>query len=60
MNDSDLMVGEDLGTCPFCGGNIAKSSDPPSVMHSLPMCEKYVQLEGDDFLAEVAEARRQN
>lgn len=36
--------------CPFCDGNFSASIEPPAVMHSLPVCAKFVGSEPTDFL----------
>lgn len=45
-----------LGRCP-CGGEIAWSMDPPSVLHAVPYCAKFLELEPDEFLTYVRRAR---
>jgi hypothetical protein len=47
------LTGEDLGRCPFCGGDLAATilgSPDPGVIHSLPTCEKFDALEPIAFL----------
>lgn len=52
----DTMVGEDLGACPFCGGQIAYSMDergPNGVIHSQPMCDRFIRLDPIAFMTAV-------
>ena len=43
--------------CPFCGKQCTATTEPDfGVTHVLPMCEKFEQLEPDDFLAAVNNA----
>lgn len=57
------VVAEELGKCPFCGGDIAASLRPggghDGVLHSMPMCERFKREEPDVFLTSVSEARAQ-
>jgi hypothetical protein len=53
----DSLKGEDLGRCPFCGGSIAASDDPPAVMHAMPICDRYIRLSPGDYLTAVRVAR---
>lgn len=50
------ILAEPLGRCP-CGGEIHASLDPPSVVHSIPYCAKFLQLEPDEFLTYVRRSR---
>lgn len=50
------LVGEPLCTCPFCGGDVSVSYEPPAVLHTLPVCSKYTALDADDFLVAVRNA----
>lgn len=43
--------------CPFCKGNFSAAEDPPSVMHSIPVCAKFVDCEPDAFLKAARLAR---
>ena len=40
-------------TCPFCGRQAGVSTHPSAVIHALPMCAKFDQLEPADYLAAV-------
>lgn len=42
--------------CPFCGRQAGASSNPPAVVHALPMCEQFRELEPADYLAAVNKA----
>lgn len=57
----ESVVAEELGTCPFCGGDIAASLRPggghDGVLHSMPMCERFKSEEPDVFLKSVSAAR---
>lgn len=50
------VVMQNLGLCP-CGGKIYVSIDPPCVAHEPPTCEKFDDLEPDDFLTYVRKTR---
>ncbi len=43
--------------CPFCQGQFSASEEPPAVVHTIPMCVKFVALEPDKFLREARLAR---
>jgi len=47
---------EDLGLC-VCGRRIYASTQPPAVMHELPCCEKFLELEALEFLTYVRRSR---
>lgn len=56
--DSQPLQGEDLGPCPFCGLNIAYGLSPidgapDSLLHELPTCAKFDELEIDKFATEL-------
>lgn len=55
MLPKQILV-QPLGLCP-CGKEIAASMDPPSVVHGLPYCEKFLALEPDEFLTYVRRSR---
>lgn len=54
---ADLIEGEDLGSCPFCGGTIAaalgEDRRPNGIIHSLPFCERFDRLPADEFIVAV-------
>jgi hypothetical protein len=52
------LKAEPLGLCP-CGGRIFASINPPAVMHAQPECDKFRELEPDDFLAYVRRTREE-
>jgi hypothetical protein len=43
--------------CPFCGARCTVLREHEAVAHVLPMCEKFEQLEPDEFLKAVNERR---
>lgn len=43
--------------CPFCAGKFSASAEPPAVLHTLPVCAKFTELEVDEFLIAAREAR---
>lgn len=47
-------------TCPFCGLPFSAGyvAGEPAVLHGLPTCEKFNELQIDEFLAAVNAARR--
>jgi hypothetical protein len=51
------LIGVELPTaCPFCGGALAVSLEPPSVMHALPMCREFQRDEPVVFLRKARKA----
>lgn len=46
------FVGEGPFPC-SCGGNFSFGVDPRAVMHELPVCTPFVELEPDRFLEHV-------
>ena len=40
-------------SCPFCSGFVMADASEGKVMHTLPPCSKFDELEPDDFLAAV-------
>jgi len=57
-NDNQSLQGEDLGPCPFCGLNIAYGlspidGSPDSLLHELPTCAKFDEIEIDEFATEL-------
>ena len=46
----------DLGLC-ACGQRIYSSEDPIAVMHELPYCQKFKELEPVEFLTYVRRSR---
>lgn len=48
--EGDVLVGEEVGRCHFCGGVLGQVFDPPGVTHSMPMCEQYEYMEPLEFL----------
>ncbi len=53
-NDNEQLQGEDLGPCPFCGKSIAYgispvNGAPDSLLHELPTCPKFDEMDIDDF-----------
>jgi hypothetical protein len=47
---------DDLGKCP-CGGRIGASAKDVSVVHSVPPCKAFEDLEPDEFLTYVRRSR---
>ena len=46
--------GEELPVdCPFCGGGLAVGKNPDSIMHTMPFCKEFDQLEALDFVTAV-------
>lgn len=45
-----------LGKCP-CGAEIYYTLDPPAVLHALPYCQKFIDLDVDEFLRYVRHTR---
>lgn len=43
--------------CPFCKARCTTSLEHCAVLHTVPMCEKFEQLEPDEFLKAVNERR---
>lgn len=39
--------------CPFCGGKVAAGSKPAILVHSLPPCDRFNELDADEFLHQV-------
>lgn len=50
MNDGEKRVEFE---CPFCAGRVDANAelDPPTVFHSMPPCQRFIDLEADDFLS---------
>jgi hypothetical protein len=52
---------EELPPCPFCGGRLAYTVDadgrPDGLLHSLPTCNRYDDLEIDEFMHQANVAR---
>lgn len=44
--------------CPFCGrrASAGYKGSAPCVLHAMPQCEKFEQLEPDEYLAQVNDA----
>jgi len=36
-------------SCPFCGGYVHASAEDEHIVHKMPPCQKYMDLEPDDF-----------
>lgn len=43
--------------CPFCGLGAGVTQDHESLVHALPMCERFEQLDVIEYLSAVNEAR---
>jgi hypothetical protein len=52
----DLKAVEPLGRCP-CGGEIAADAEQGAVVHSEPVCQKYLELDPLEFLVYVRRSR---
>lgn len=52
----DAVNFEDLGLCP-CGMRIGANAQTCAVIHELPPCQAFTDLEADDFLAYVRKSR---
>lgn len=50
MSRDNSLIGEDLGQCPFCKGNIAASVDECAMFHSEPPCQKFLNLDPLEFI----------
>jgi hypothetical protein len=46
----------DLGSC-ACGQRIFATDNPLGVMHAMPYCQKFLELEPDEFLTYVRRSR---
>jgi hypothetical protein len=44
--------------CPFCGGTIMVQVEEYAVLHTIPVCSKYFDLEPLEFLEAVNEENR--
>jgi hypothetical protein len=56
MPDHASFDAEHFGLCP-CGGEIWVGRRVPAVIHSLPYCKKFKDLEPDKFLRYVRKSR---
>lgn len=52
------MKGEDVGPCPYCGLELAVSTDPPAVMHAVPMCKEFEEVDPLTFVKQVNARRK--
>jgi len=57
MSDDEFEARE-LCNCPFCGMAVFESLSPEDghidgLIHSMPMCEKFNEMEPDDFIVAV-------
>lgn len=56
---ADVKTAEVLCDCPFCGRSVSVGRDAngqaDSVLHGLPTCEKFDQLQPDDFVTAIRE-----
>lgn len=43
--------------CPFCSGDFSACNEPPSVIHTIPICVKFTECEPDAFLRAARYAR---
>lgn len=53
MNGADRLEAINVDVafpCPFCGLAAGASANPPTVIHALPHCAKFAELEAADFL----------
>ena len=61
MTTGDHPTGRDFGLCPWCGLKLAVSHtadyQPTAVMHGLPTCATYDQMDGDRYLRTVIDVR---
>jgi hypothetical protein len=52
--------GSRIGECPFCGKDFGYTMDvsgrPDGLSHAMPMCEKFKQMEPQDFVREARNA----
>ncbi len=51
-----MLIGKELCKCPFCGGDISFTEEdghPDSLLHSMPPCQRYLDLEIDEFMHQV-------
>jgi hypothetical protein len=52
--------GSHIGKCPFCrkdfGYTMDASGSPDGLSHAMPMCEKFKQMEPQDFVREARNA----
>lgn len=46
--------------CPFCKGQVSASLEPPCLLHAVPMCKKFDELEPDEFMHECNEIFAKN
>lgn len=58
----NLKVGDAVSAfgpypCPFCVGTFSVCIDPPAVVHTVPVCTKFTDLEPDGFLRAARFAR---
>jgi hypothetical protein len=54
--DFESLNPTDLGLCP-CGGKIYADTDQCAVIHEIPYCKPFRDLEPDKFLAYVRRSR---
>lgn len=52
MTTMDFKDGVDF-ICPFCKARCTVSREKESIVHTLPMCEKFEQLDPADYLQAV-------
>lgn len=51
------MEGDDIGVCHVCGLKVAVSIADHSVMHALPTCTRFDELDALAFIMELRRAR---
>lgn len=56
MPEPKQFEGVELDPCPFCGGALGATLDergePDGLVHAMPMCDKFLKLTPEQFLAE--------
>jgi hypothetical protein len=55
MKSGDVLQVDVAFTCPFCGKQAGAVKSPPSVLHAIPYCKKFDELEAADYLKAVRE-----
>jgi hypothetical protein len=59
-DEPEQLMGEDLGPCVFCGKTIAygispEDGKPDSLIHEMPMCEKFQSMGPEEFIVAMRE-----
>lgn len=47
----EVMAGQDLVACPFCGRMLGVNIDEGAVFHAMPMCDRFLRMEPDVFVS---------